>query len=148
MEKWDQRFFNLAEHISNWSKDRSTRVGAVIVGPHREIRSTGYNGFPPGVDDEVEARHERPTKYLYAEHAERNAIYFAASTGVIIAGCTIYVTMFPCADCARGIIRSGIRRVVAPMPSRSDWAASHEAARTMFREASVDVLECELVIRT
>lgn len=141
MEKWDQRFLDLAKHIAGWSKDRSTQVGAVIVGPQREIRSTGYNGFPPGVDDRPDVRHERPRKYLFVEHAERNAIYFAALNGVRLEGCTLYVTMFPCADCARGIIRAGIKRVVAPKPARADWAEQHEAARIMLEEACVFLIE-------
>ena len=149
MEKWDQRFLDLAKHIATWSKDRSTHVGAVIVGPHhREIRSTGYNGFPPGVDDDLEDRHQRPRKYLFVEHAERNAIYFAALNGIRLEGCTLYATMFPCADCARGIIRAGIKRVVAIQPDRPDWAEQHKAARLMFDEADVAVLECETVVLT
>lgn len=141
MANWDARFLELAHVISTWSKDRSTKVGAVVVGPHRELRSTGYNGFPRGVDDTVEDRHERPRKYLFAEHAERNAIYFAALNGVRLEGCTLYVTMFPCADCARAAISAGIKRVVAPKPERPDWAEQHEAARIMFMEAGITVDE-------
>ena len=60
MSNWEQKFFDLADHISTWSKDRSTKVGCVIVGKNNEIVSAGYNGFPRGIDDNVEARHERP----------------------------------------------------------------------------------------
>ena len=63
--KWDQRFLRLALEIASWSKDESTKVGSVVVGPKREIRSTGYNGIPRGVDDDVAARHERPLKYSF-----------------------------------------------------------------------------------
>jgi len=74
MADWDARFMNLARHISEWSKDRSTKVGVVIVGPENEVRALGYNGFPRGIDDDAPDRHERPEKYLWVEHAERNAI--------------------------------------------------------------------------
>lgn len=148
MEKWDQRFMLLASHIATWSKDRSTKVGAVIVGPSREIRSTGYNGFPSGVDDDVPERHERPAKYAWSEHAERNALYFASAIGVSVAGCTLYSTAFPCADCARGILRSGLARVVAPTAPEpigvpGDWRESCRIARTMFCEAGVVLFESD-----
>lgn len=143
MSKWDHRFIELAKHIATWSKDMSTKVGVVVVGPQREIRSTGYSGFPPGVDDNALDRHQRPQKYLFFAHAEENSIAFAALNGVTLAGCTIYATMFPCATCARLIIRAGITRVVVPQPkeARADWAESHAAARVMFKEAHVEVFE-------
>jgi dCMP deaminase len=147
LQKWDRRFLDMAQHIAGWSKDESTKVGAVIVGPDREIRSTGYNGMPPGVDEGVEARLQRPEKYLWFEHAERNAIYFAALNGVALRGCTIYVValpaLTPCSDCARGIIRSGIKRVVMTVPEVTPerWLANMNAARLMLKEAGVELLE-------
>jgi len=78
---WDQYFFNLCNAISTKSNDQSTKVGAVIVGPHHEIRSTGWNDFPRGVIDNIQERRKRPTKYDFTEHAERNAIYNAARVG-------------------------------------------------------------------
>ena len=74
---WDLRWMALAQFVATWSKDRGRKVGAVIVGPDNEIRSTGYNGIPRGVNDDVEERHEAATgeKYLWVSHAERNAIY-------------------------------------------------------------------------
>ena len=78
---WDNRFLSMAKLIATWSRDRSTKVGAVIVGPNREVRSVGYNGFPRGVNDAIESRYERPGKYDWTEHAERNAIYNAARYG-------------------------------------------------------------------
>jgi dCMP deaminase len=115
--KWDRRFLDAAIMIAGWSKDRSTKVGAVIVGPNREIRATGYNGPPRGIDDTVEEFHTRPIKYLVFEHGERNACYNAARIGVSLEGCCLYVATIPkglppCADCARAIIQSGIVRVV------------------------------------
>lgn len=144
--KWDHRFLDLARHISTWSKDDSTKVGAVIIGPDREVRSTGYNGFPPRVNDTVPERLARPEKYFWTEHAERNAIYFAAMHGVALKGCTIYIgavpPLPPCADCVRAIIRAGIVRVVLEMPDPipERWAANCRVAMTMLDEAGVEVL--------
>ncbi|MBT3703387.1 MAG: CMP deaminase, partial [Alphaproteobacteria bacterium] len=76
--KWDQRFLKLADEVATWSKDRSTQVGAVIVMKDRAPGPYGYNGFPRQIDDEAEERHNRPAKYKWTEHAERNAIYNAA----------------------------------------------------------------------
>jgi dCMP deaminase len=111
MADWDLRFLRLAEHIGTWSKDRSTRVGCVIVGPHQEIRAIGCNGFPRGADDDLDARHARPAKYKWTEHAERNAIYNSARAGISIDGCTMYLPWFPCMDCARAIVQSGNRHI-------------------------------------
>lgn len=139
MTDWVARFSELALHISAWSKDPSTKVGAVIVGPDNEIRSTGYNGMPPGIVDRPEMW-EKPRKYLYVEHAERNAIYFAAKNGANLSGCTLYTTMFPCADCARGIVRSGITRVYCPAAARSDWAESNQVAMEILQAAGVELI--------
>ena len=106
MSSWDNYFFELLEVVRNKSKDRSTKVGAIIVGPDNEIRSTGFNGFPRKINDDIDERHERPDKYLWTEHAERNAIYNAVRMGVPLKGCTLYVYGFPCSDCARVIIQA------------------------------------------
>jgi len=140
LTKWHLRFIELAKHIASWSKDRSTKVGAVAVGPNREIRSTGYNGFPRGVDDDIEERHERPLKYIYTEHSERNCLYHAARIGVSLEGCEMYCTHFPCPDCARGIIQSGIISLFYP-EDKSEGARG-------FRERSYEAhkLSLEMLI--
>ena len=84
--KWDLRFIDLARHISEWSKDPSTKVGCVIVGEDREIRSTGFNGFPRGIDDTSERLGDRNQKYPMICHAEENAIMHAARIGVSLKG--------------------------------------------------------------
>ena len=106
----------LAHQIAHWSKESGRRVGAVIVGPDKEIRSTGFNGFPRGVRDDIPERHSRETgaKYLWSSHAERNAIYNAARIGVSVKGCVMYVPWYPCVECAKAIIQSGICEVVSP----------------------------------
>jgi dCMP deaminase len=137
----------LARHVGQWSKDRTTRIGSVIAGPNNEIRATGYNGFPRGVDDSIGERFERPGKYLWTEHAERNAIYNAARIGVPLEGCRIYIPWFPCIDCARAIVQCGLVEVVAIEPDWSDthWGEHFRIAREMFRESSLSVTFMENV---
>lgn len=137
----------LAKHISSWSKDESTKVGAVIIGPDREIRSSGYNGFSPGVDEDIPERHARPAKYFWTEHAERNAIFFASLIGVSLRDCTCYIvaqpSLPPCADCARAMIRAGIKRIVMTIPAEipERWLENCTVARTMLSEAGVELVE-------
>ena len=142
MNKWDQYFLDVARRTAELSKDRRTKVGAVIVGPQREILSTGYNGFPIGLDDEKEDRHTAPAKYLYTEHAERNAIFHGARRGISLRGTALYTTLFPCADCARAIIQVGISCVFfeeGPENRAADktWKDSFSAAKDMLIEAGV-----------
>ncbi len=145
LTKWHIRFIELAKHIASWSKDRSTKVGAVAIGPNREICSVGYNGFPRGVDDDIEERHERPAKYSWTEHSERNCIYNASRIGVSLDGCELYCTHFPCPDCARGIIQSGITTVFYPEDSSEDARGfrersyeSHKISLEMFISSGVN----------
>ena len=138
---WDRRFLVMAANIGSWSKDRSAKTGCVLVGPDRLIRSTGFNGFVRGVDDDVAARHERPAKYSWTEHAERNAIYNAAKLGISLNGCTAYINWCPCVDCARAVIQSGIIRVVGLQPDHSDqkWGADFKLSLEMFAEVGVQL---------
>lgn len=108
---WDDYFCSMLPLVASKSKDNSVKIGAIIVGPDHEIRSTGYNGFPRGIIDKP-ARFERPEKYVWTEHAERNAIYNAARIGVSLKDCTLYLNWWPCPDCARGIIQVGIKEVI------------------------------------
>ncbi|MFH1805652.1 MAG: dCMP deaminase family protein [Pseudomonadota bacterium] len=145
MADWHHRFLALAAHIAGWSKDRSTQVGAVVIGPKKEIRAVGYNGFPRGVDDNVESRHQRPAKYAYTEHAERNAIYNASYTGTSLDGCTLYVTHFPCSDCARAIIQAGIAEVCVDQDKLTPdflerWQQDIHISTEMFGESGVKIL--------
>ena len=145
---WDLRFIRQADLNARNSKDRSTHVGAVVVGPNNGIRSQGWNGFPRGVNDDVDARHERPVKYAFTEHAERNCFYNAVDVGIPLRGCRMYLNWYPwpCADCARGVIQSGIIEVIGPNrpfvsannpAGRADWEASFAVTREMFAEAGV-----------
>jgi len=146
-DKWDRRFIKLANEIATWSKDESTKVGSVIIGNHKKPLSFGYNGLPRGVNDNIPERQKRPAKYYYFEHAERNAIYNSDNN---LEGSTIYVTHFPCADCARAIIQNQIKRVVVDSThgANSNWAIrrpdAHESMKAsiaMFAESGVTVTE-------
>ncbi len=142
---WEEYFKSIACQVKQKSKDKYTQIGAVIVGQNNEIVSTGYNSFPRGINDTVSERQERPEKYYWFEHAERNAIYNAASVGVSTKGCTMYLTCgIPCADCARGIINSGITRIICE--SRTDtgakgslWEEHTKRSLIMFKEAGTVV---------
>jgi len=126
-----------ARHAATRSKD-STQVGAALVGPDGEVRLTGYNGPPRGVNDSPD-RFIRPRKYLFASHAEQNIVAFAAREGIQTRGCTLYVTHHPCSSCARSIIQAGIACVVTGNGVTSMPAEEFEAAAEMFAEAGVTV---------
>lgn len=130
-----------------WSKDPSTKVCALIIDPNgwQEL-SSGYNGIPRGVLEPPE-RWERPTKYMWVEHAERNAIYNASCRGCPLAGSWIIVNKFPCHECARGIIQCGIKKIVAPKPDLTNetWKESWKIALQMFSESNTVVVECDLM---
>ncbi len=138
---WDEYFINIAEQVKLKSKDNKTQIGVVIVGKDNEIVSTGYNSFPRGINDDVEERQERPEKYFWFEHAERNAIYNAARIGVSTLGTTMYMTCgISCADCARAIINSGISKIVLRKgkgATNIKWQESAERSMIMFKEAGV-----------
>jgi len=145
---WNDYFLRMADLVAEKSKDRSTKVGAVIVGPDHEVRSTGYNGFPRGVCDDVDERHERPAKYMWTEHAERNAIYNAARCGTSTHGATMHLNCwFPCADCARAVIQAGIVRVVVHRSRAnkhdSKWIESCAVGVVMLEEAGVERVEVD-----
>jgi dCMP deaminase len=142
-EKWDRRFLELASHISTWSKDPSTKVGCVVVGEDREIRSTGFNGFPRGIEDDAERLEDRAQKYPLICHAEENAIMHAARIGISLKGNTAYVTWPPCTRCTRSLIQAGISEVVYPtgieIPER--WGDDLGIAMGMMEEAGITVRE-------
>lgn len=130
---WHRRFLALADHVAQWSRDPSTKVGAVIVRPDRTIVSVGFNGFPRGVRDLLERYADRPTKYSMVVHAEANAILTAREP---LHGYTLYSTLMTCNECAKLIIQAGISQVVAPRPDADRY---QPVAMQMYEEAGVKV---------
>lgn len=111
---WDEYFMGIASLSSLRSKDPSTQVGACIVDNNNKVVSIGYNGMPRGVDDnKIPWGHGEglDSKYLYVCHAEFNAI-LNTRNGSALSGCKIYVTLFPCNECAKAIVQVGIKEVI------------------------------------
>lgn len=139
---WHQYLMGFANHAALKSKD-STRVGAALIGEENRVHLTAYNGPPKGVMDHPE-RFERPTKYLFASHAEQNLVAFAARAGIRTKDCDVYVTHMPCAACARTLIQAGIRRVYV---GEGQFAATSaitdelHATDQMFLEAGISVIK-------
>lgn len=140
-DKWDKRWLNLAEQTGMWSKDRRHKVGCIIVGSANQVLSTGYNGFPRGIDDEIDERHEQPAKLDWTEHAERNAIFNAARLGSPLEGSTVYATLFPCIACSRAIIQIGAATLVtyAPNISHHRWGREFVFSLALLEESGVTV---------
>ena len=144
---WDEYFISLLAPISQKSKDRSTKVGAIAVGSNREIKSTGFNGFVRGINDDKPERHERPLKYKWTEHAERNLIYNAARNGISLDGCTIFIDWFPCTDCARAIIQSGFKAIIIDGRNFSEkekywnerWKEDMDISKEMLEKAKIGI---------
>ena len=135
---WDKRFLKVAAEVATWSKDPSTKVGAIAV-KDKKVIAQGYNGFPKGIKDLSDRYNDREIKYKYIVHAEMNVIYNAAENGVSLRGSNMYVYGLPaCSDCARGIIQVGVKRVIMPKQGIPDkWKESWEMTVNMFDEANV-----------
>ncbi len=141
--KWDTRFLGLAAHISSWSKDPSSQVGAVITDGNR-IVSLGYNGFAAGVHDSLERLEDRNTKLNLTIHAEENAMIFAKRD---LSGCTVYVTHPPCPRCASKLVQEEVKRIVFISPSEdflSRWCDDIELSYQMYEEAGIEHVAYDL----
>lgn len=137
MANWDKRFYELALHVASWSKDPKTQVGAVVVNEHKQVIGLGFNGFPRGVFDADERYQGRQTKYMFVAHAERNALDNAFTD---TRNCTLYTTLYPCNECAKGIIQKGIRKVVSPEPDYDKPNCNFNITKIMFEEAGIIVV--------
>jgi dCMP deaminase len=124
---WHEYFFSIVKEAASRSKDKSVQVGCVVVGPDNEIRSTGYNGFPRGIDDSKKERYERPLKYRYTGHAEANSIAQAARVGTPLKDCTIYIPGLPCCNCTIAIIQAGIKHIVYDEDNWKKWIAAYNS---------------------
>lgn len=141
--RWNEWFFEIAKTASTKSKDQSTKVGCVIVGPDLEVRSIGYNGFVRGADDFREEWHERPMKYKVTAHAELNAVCNAARCGMSLKGCEAFITLPPCAACALALAQSGVNIVnfLVPLTDPNNiedrWKEDFRIALDILEEARV-----------
>lgn len=131
--KWDARYMGLAFIIGEWSKDPSTKVGAVLADKFKRYIGSGYNGFPKYLQDREELYNDRPEKYARVIHAEKNAILYSQRHRM--ADATAYVTVCPCASCASFLAASGIHRVVTMSYSAAEmerWRRSFEISSDLF----------------
>jgi dCMP deaminase len=137
MSKWDKRYLDLAKFIASWSKDPSTKCGAVIVNRYHQIVSIGYNGFPTNIADTEDRLNDRDIKLAITIHAERNALIFAKED---LHGCTLYTwPMQCCSECAAMMIQVGIARHVAPIHVPARWQQSFDLANQIFAEADIQI---------
>lgn len=136
------RYMQFAEVAASFSKDPSTKVGAVVIDEHFAVLATGYNGFARGVTDSEERLCDRNMKLRLTVHAELNCLLAAARTGRKLDGATMIVSsLFPCEQCASAIVQAGIRTVIAPPITNERWKESNELAKLIFGEAGVEVIE-------
>ena len=140
---WDEYFMGIAVLSAKRSKDPNTQVGACIVNKNNKIMSVGYNGFPAGCDDDVfpwdrSAEDRFNTKYLYVCHAELNAILNARGTN--LTGNRLYVALFPCNECAKAIIQSGISEVIY-LSNKYAETPETRASKRMLEAAGVKLTQ-------
>lgn len=138
---WDEYFMGLAHLSAKRSKDPSTQVGACIVSPEKRVVGIGYNGFPNGCDDDVfpwdREGNFADTKYPFVVHAELNAILNSTQN---LKGCSLYVSLFPCNECAKAIIQSGISRIVYESDKYADTDAT-KASKRMLIAANIELVQ-------
>jgi dCMP deaminase len=138
-----KKYFGLVKHMADtFSKDPNTKVGCLLLAPDSyQILSLGYNGFPRGVNEKDPQRWERPEKYYFVEHSERNCLYNACRSGVNTNGSIAVITLYPCSDCCRALIQSGIKTVITVEPDFTNerWGEDFKRSELMFGEAGVQV---------
>jgi len=140
---WDKYFMSMVYLVAMKSKDNRTHIGAVIIGPNKEVKSTGYNSFVRRLEDNIPERQEKPEKDFWFEHAERNAIYNATLIGASLKDCIMYTNGIPCIDCARGIVQSGIKEVVVDklwnLTNKGEDLEHSKRTIQMFKETGVSL---------
>ena len=138
--KWKKRFLKLSKEISTWSKDPSTKVGALIISEDRNIISTGYNGFPRNIEDTEERLNNRELKYKFILHAEMNCILNALYNGRSVKDCILFVHgLPPCSECTKSIIQAGIKKVITDSKATDNWKESLKLSLEMLKEANVEI---------
>ena len=146
---WDEYFMGIAMLSGMRSKDPNTQVGACIVDPEHKILSMGYNGFPLGCSDDEfpwvrEGENPLKTKYVYTVHSELNAIL--NFRGGSLEGAKLYVSLFPCNECAKAIIQSGIKRIVYESDKYAD-SETTIASKKMLQAAGIELVQLENTIK-
>ena len=137
---WKKRFLKLSKEISTWSKDPSTKVGALIISEDRNIISTGYNGFPRNIEDTEERLNNRELKYKFVLHAEMNCILNALYNGRSVKDCILFVHgLPPCSECTKSIIQAGIKKVITDSKATDNWKESLKLSLEMLKEANVEI---------
>lgn len=138
------KFLPVAEAYAALSKDKSTKVGALILGTGGETRAQGWNGAPRGCRADVDERSgDRESKLLWTIHAEANAIANAARAGVSTVGCILVVTHYPCMNCAKLVVQAGIAQIITRKPPpefAQRWARDIQASHELFMEAGIHCL--------
>lgn len=138
--KWKKRFLKLSKEISEWSKDPSTKVGALIISEDKNIISTGYNGFPRDIEDTEERLNNRELKYKFVLHAEMNCILNALYNGRSVKDCILFVHgLPPCSECTKSIIQAGIKKVITDSKATDNWKESLKLSLEMLKEANVEI---------
>ena len=135
-----EKYMEFAKEVSSLSDDKHTQVGCLIITPDGK-RVKGSNRMPIGCDKSKEERLERPLKYKWIEHAERDAIYSAARKGISLEGSIMFLPWFPCVDCARAIISSGISKLVCYKPDLENpiWGEDFKISLEVLKEGKVEI---------
>lgn len=141
IHKWDRRFLEVAQLVSTWSKDPSTKVGALAVNVERRMLAQGYNGFPAKIKDEDYLMREREVKYKLTIHAEDNIIFNACNHGIDLTLSTVYIFgMYPCPDCVKHLSQVRIARIVfqlGPSQNSDEWKHKFEDSRNLMRRLGI-----------
>lgn len=138
-DQWCRRFLSLAQQISLWSKDPSTKVGTIFVDKDKNILSTGFNGFPRKVDDDPDRYYDRKVKYKMVVHAEANAVAAAARNGHSLKGAICFTTAFPCSTCSGIVINAGATQIyyLEKTSYEERWKEDLDISRLMLDEAEI-----------
>lgn len=140
-QKWDERFLNVARVVASWSKDPSTKVGAIAVDIERKINAQGYNGFPSGCNDSQAFYENREAKYARIIHAETNIICNACNSRVGLHHSTIYIYgMYPCPECIKLLAQVHIARIVFQIGETQNldkWKVDFETSKLLMRELRI-----------
>lgn len=140
---WEEYWIKQVELIAQRSRDAQMQVGAVAVDSENRLCSTGYNGFPRGIEN-TEDRWLRSTKYKFVVHAEINLIANAVRTGVRLENCTIYLSIPPCTECAKAIIQSGFKKVIYQKLPNPDSPLDYKHSFNLLKEAGVEITQFSL----